>query len=61
MDVVRTLWRCDDSELREEANYLMTSVAERAELLGEDAETVIQCYLTGKDVNLISKKAACVK
>ena len=54
MAAVKQLWECGDETMERDANNIMTSIAGKAELLGDDSEMMIDRYLSGDDQHTIS-------
>ena len=53
MKGVKELWECGDPILERDATYVMTAVAGNLELVGGEADTLIDMYLTGQQPNVL--------
>lgn len=45
---IKQLWKCEDSVLQRDANYVMTAMAGEDELIGDDVLTLLDNYLRRK-------------
>ena len=49
MPTIKQLWECDDEDLQERANSVMTSLgAQSGDILGDDIDTLIEQYINGE-------------
>jgi hypothetical protein len=51
---IKYLWECGDPIMERYANNIMTAIGGNLELLGDDANTLIERYLNEEDMSLIS-------